>query len=697
MNDENQIPGVFNTEELKKNSKKLKVSIASSGTDIYAGYLSEEYLGALKTNRRRYDVFDEMLRSNPTIFMCYYAAVSQISSSKWSFQIKEAFAEDSQAQAQKEKLEAIFPPMRLNEYAKTMISVLKDGFFVAELWFKPENFEGQIKLSPQLQTILPRTVEQWATEGNKLIGIRQEAYGDNPKNVWIPIDKLVHLAIFQEANNFEGISPMRPCYGPYIRQNTNFKKVAIGNHNLAIPFLNILTTEPGSALEEEDLLNFERALKRRAKGDLSHIVFPYGFETREESSNFDPKKLYESNEAENTNIVRAWLANFLLLTRGSGSHALSESLSDFYLEGLECIAKDMETALQEQVLAPTMAINFDEECMIEVAHTPVGGKAGLKLADAINKLMTGGAIRRDDGLENYLRKKYDFPPISEEGRDPPPAPPSGPSMFSIESQKQGGRRAQKRIEQLKKVFVEDYQEGIDQLIDRKMAKVKSYLKKNNGTQKMFRIKPEDYTASPSSLVKIVRDAAAEIFENEYNDMRDQFKKRFAIKRSPKVTLANVKDQIEADVVDLVGKLDLLILSEIVSYLDTTDDYVAITGAVSKKAKKMAATVATAKSTVVPARVVNTARQAVFDEFEEEVESYTYYNPTPKVDICTYLAGKTVSAESSDARDYIPPLHYNCSTVRLVNLKNWKRNPKTQALTPNQKQMESIDIGIKSVI
>ena len=103
----------------------------------------------------------------------------------------------------------------------------------------------------------------------------------------------------------------------------------------------------------------------------------------------------------------------------------------------------------------------------------------------------------------------------------------------------------------------------------------------------------------------------------------------------------------------------------------------------------------AKASVAPSRAVNIARQQVFEEKSDEIESYTFYNADPIAEICVYLAGKTISTTDPQLAQYQPPFHYNCATVMLPNLKKFKNNPKPKPLTPNQKQIDSINVGVKS--
>ena len=407
-------------EAIKEQNKKkyLYEPIGTSGTEIYGGYLEEEYLGELRDNRDKYEAYKRMINSDGTIRMCVKTFVTPIMGAKWSYKIKDEFADDPMAEKQLEFMMKAYPKPR--KLIEILISSGTYGFALAERYWEKFNYEGQTKLRPKLKYILQRTIEEWQMEDDELIAIRQETYGDSGANVIIAADRLIHYAINREANDFEGDSLLRPCYGSWLRKQANYKKVAIGNHFMSLPFLKIYNEGMGE-VPAEDLQRLGKRLSDRAnpKSTLSHVIFPKGYKADEQTSSHDPIKLYECNDREDTQMVRAFLANFLLLTKGSGSFALSNDLSDFFLKHLESIGKDFDDIGDKELVEKTIMMNFDEECMIELTHSEIGGKGGAKFADSINKLVSSGVIKKDEVLEKYIRNKFDLPVKDYETEEKP--------------------------------------------------------------------------------------------------------------------------------------------------------------------------------------------------------------------------------------------------------------------------------------
>ncbi len=98
-------------------------------------------------------------------------------------------------------------------------------------------------------------------------------------------------------------------------------------------------------------------------------------------------------------------------------------------------------------------------------------------------------------------------------------------------------------------------------------------------------------------------------------------------------------------------------------------------------------------------VVNETRNAFFfqDDTLEEVESFTFTNGDPVSDICKDLADRVFAKDDPEAEQYFPPLHHNCKSYLVPNLKGSK-NPEIdpRGLTPsNEKAIASIKFSEKN--
>ena len=129
-------------------------------------------------------------------------------------------------------------------------------------------------------------------------------------------------------------------------------------------------------------------------------------------------------------MVKAFLANFLELgMSGTGSYALSNDLSDFFLTGLEFIAKEIAEQLNKNLIPGLVKMNFGpRDKYPTIQFNGISDKAGKEMADILGILTSAQIITPDDNLEKHLRKRLGITEISEEGRRIKPTPSEGLSL-----------------------------------------------------------------------------------------------------------------------------------------------------------------------------------------------------------------------------------------------------------------------------
>ena len=728
-------------EQKKEFKQKPGIQYSSVGTEIYGGYLEEEFLGELRNPRQRYRAYHEMRSSSGIIKMCIKAVKDQLKGSTWGIRSKVNEEERPEVLKQLEFMGKAFPVDMHNRIVTDITSAVIFGFYLGEIYYETFDFNGQLKLKPQIKFISQRTIDRWIISKNiGLHGIVQQVYGDTTDNkinqIEITRDKLVHMAIDQEGENYEGVSLLRPIYGNWVRKNSNYKKIAIGNHFMTLPYLKVYQNTEGSAqLPDEEIKKMGTRLAERSQSSkaLSHMVFPAGWTAEEQTTSFDPLRLYDCNDKEDTEIVRAFCANFLLLTKGSGSNALSNDLSDFFLKGLEEIAKQIDSTITGDIIERTINVNFNEDCLIECYHSEIGGKGGVKLADAISRLLSSRAITMDNPTEDFVREVFGLPKHDPEtARDAPTivAQPQQEEenskeddeedseeneteteedvskgenryvLMNFDSTRKGllsqAKASQKRITNLQTELKETVQTELTKIVKKQAEKIRKFIQKNSGTQKLYRIKVDDFKVSSRETVKKLTDKLTNAFDEEKMSLSSTINLASSKLKSVLAAKMMFKNMATADINDAISRMNMSMIYELLAIIDTVNDPVVIETMIFKSTTTMIKEqIANKKVSVLPSIAVNKARKMVYESQYANIESYTFYNPSPVADICVFLSGRTVAADDPDLLTYQPPLHYNCSTVILPNLKEFKNNPKTELLTPNQKQIKSINIGVKS--
>jgi len=401
--------------------------IGSYGTEIYSGYIQEEYLLSL-TGQQRADEFDKMKRSDYQAKMCLNAVKNPIRSAKWEI---EAASDDVEHQKQAQLIKHIlFSDMRptWRRYLSEFLTVYEHGHSLFEITHKPVlnhpefgSYVGINKIAFRSQ----RTLERWNVDPQTqdLISVTQYAYGDLHRQVDIPAEFLILFTIDQEGANFEGISMLRACYGNWFRKNVYLKLNAIGIEKHAVPTPTV--TIPEGKQNSDQYTNLITALEKYVQHHANYLTIPEGWTLDLKSNTYDPQKVEVSIDNEDKRMTKAFLANFLELGMNSvGSYSLSNDLSDFFLSGLTYVADEF-CEKNNLIIKDLVDKNFGPQTKYPVLkYSGISDKAGDELAKILDSLVSKKVVIPDDKLETNIRKRYNLPEASLDGQrsiDPKPA------------------------------------------------------------------------------------------------------------------------------------------------------------------------------------------------------------------------------------------------------------------------------------
>jgi hypothetical protein len=265
----------------------------------------------------------------------------------------------------------------------------------------------------------PRTIERWIInkQTGKLSAIEQMAEGDLDKGtVQIPDQFLLTFSIQQEGSNYEGISMLRPCYGPWMRKDLYLKLNAIGIEKFAVgtPIAKV----PAGKENSDEMTNMKTVLEKYVTHESGYLIYPSGWELDLNNNSYDPSKVEESIDREDRRIAKAFLANFLELGMGSsgGAYALSNDLSDFMLAGLEHVADEIASPINMDLIPSLVKLNRGPRDFYPVLkHSGISDKAGAELATMLKTLGDGKWLTPEDGDEDHLRKRIGLPARTGQG------------------------------------------------------------------------------------------------------------------------------------------------------------------------------------------------------------------------------------------------------------------------------------------
>lgn len=405
--DKDAQPSTINGEPVKV------IEVGSSGTEIYGGYLSEEYLSEL-TGRTWADTIDKMRRSDGNVIMCLRALKLPLKSSNWYLNTLEKSPE---AELQKTLLQKALFEDTGRSFTKTLgeiLTMVDFGYSLFEVTFRPKLNDPELGHYNTLKSIAyrsQRTIERWnIDQAGNILSVTQLANGDTGKNVDMDARFLLHFSPDQEGDNFEGISVLRGMYGSWLRKNHFLKLLAAGIEKYAIP-IPTLEVPPGKENSPE-LASAIKALKAYTSNQSNYITYPQGWKIEIKATTFESEKVRTTIDFENKEMVNSILAAFLLLGQGgaSGNRALGDTLSDFFAQTLQYMADHIAEQFQEKIFKPLIKMNFgDRPCLVELRCDGLDEKADKVWAETIKILTDAGVVTKDSILEKFVRDKYKLP------------------------------------------------------------------------------------------------------------------------------------------------------------------------------------------------------------------------------------------------------------------------------------------------
>ncbi len=687
--------------------------MGTSGTELFGGYFSEEYLAELK-GKRGAKIFDEMRRSETQVAMLMNAIMNPIKAGKWEFEA----ADVPNGELHKDLVEfnakqGIDWETHLHE-ALTMFIFGYSIFEVVHniVYDHPKfgTFNGLKGLCFRSQ----KTIQRWIVDQStgSLSAVEQWVQGDLSQNkgaiIQMLADFLVVFTLQKEGDNYEGISALRPMYGPWFRKNLYLKIAAIGTEKSAIG--TPIGTVPANKQKGDEFERFKTVLENFTANESAYLIKPDGWNIEIIKGEFDVAGIKELILMENTEMINSLVANFLALgtNGGGGAFALGSDLSDFFLTGIQNYANVIAGVWNRKLIPDLIKLNYGpQEAYPTLKVTGINDKAGEELAKVLDYLTKSQIIKSDDKLEYHIRKQYSLPAadpatsrelinVTERISDPNVPPPGSGVQFSEKRIKLAETWPQ-RWKSSKADVKELMQKNLTNILDGYTKQIKS--KWNGGTKASRMSIGLNLDAKGVNQYKTeLRESLAEVANSSLEGARKDTPKAKNVKLSEHIQLAaprggyfnalptNVK-RIVQNAADLIVKTQVNDLEKIVSFQynsssaasDNIDQILFdVEGAAQNTIDG-----STANGTSIDAAagnaissIENQARLEWFFEPDvlDTIESFTFTNEDPISEICQELDGTTWAVNDPDLDRYSPPLHHNCKSRLEPNEKGADGNP-----------------------
>lgn len=710
-----------------KDTNVTHPGLGRSGTELYAGQFTEEYLSKLVQDRG-IAIYDEMRRSDGQVKMLLSVVKNPIKSASWSFvAVDESEEEKEIAEFAKHVLfEDIVTKSgkrkTFSEFLTEAMTFVEYGFSVFEIVHK--NVKGDKKFGDYLGIAdlgfrHQRSIKEWVLRPDGSINfVRQLVNGDLGVDVDIPGQFILVFSNDKEGDNYEGISMLRPCYGSWFRKNIYRKLQAIGIERASkgVPIGKIPMEMINRSDYQAQLTAFQALIDKLSAHEKNGIAMGAGFDISELKLSHDAEKVQAVISSENVEMSKAFMANFmeLGLERNGGSYSLGSDLSDIFLSGIEFHAYMICEKLNLQVIEPLIRAKYGErDAYPKLTVKGINDKAGKEFADAIAILLRDGGLQKSPRLQKHLHEVYNLPDIDQDIADAqqeailnPPAPPSNtPPTEKTPDQKKtvahectGCGHVKLSEEQRKEfpvaAYIEDRASALETIMraslksrsDEMLTAMVSVIRAgdDNTRRDVLRIgmaESKDYVAQIVAWASDTVQGALDGTLEELGLKKRGFKFADDLKKLPK----DARDRIVQAALLIAGYQEDDIEKAV--YFAFNENFTVDADADMVIAKMQKASddyfekqnIFTA-SVNASSNVVNNTRDEVFrsEDVFAEIESFVFMNASPETEICKSLVGRVFSKEEYETTPFLPPLHHNCDSYIVAQTLGAEGN---KSLTP----------------
>lgn len=300
-----------------------------------------------------------------------------------------------------------------------MLRMMEHGFSVGEKVFEEREWAAKRtganrRTYTMLRKIAPRlapTVKDFQYDDNGgPVGVVHNAIGaDNrPKEVTIPIHKLVICTHNKRGGNLEGKSLFRTAYKHWVYKENLYKIDGIQKerHGMGFPLLEMPMTA-----NTEDIAAGLQLVNNIRTNERAGAVLPAGWNLRFADMPGQPVNVMQSIEHHNGMIMMNVMVQFLLMgLMEGGGRATAGSHQDMFTKSLRYLANLICDMFNLFVIPQLVAYNFDTDLFPQLKVRNIGETKDLQQwAAALANLAAQNLITLDLDTENWVRSKIDSP------------------------------------------------------------------------------------------------------------------------------------------------------------------------------------------------------------------------------------------------------------------------------------------------
>ena len=387
-----------------------------AGTQSFHGIIAEDFNQDFQ-GQRAITIYNKMRRTDGMINAILSALKLPIMAAERT--IESADVNDAK---QKEIADfvrkALFENMEsgFDNFLREALNYLDFGFYYFEKVYKIEKGMVMVKkLAPRL----PSAHYLWVQQGKETEpGVTQMLKALDPTiatmTPTIPMSKLVLLTNNKEGDNYEGTSVLRTSYKDWFYKDT-LNRINGIRFERGAGVLKIILPEGAGDEAQADAEELGENFKL---GEAAYIVQPDPKWTVElMTAGIADQKIEESFQRHNREIAVNILAQFLDLGSSGkgGSFALSKDQSSFFGLSLRAIAKNVENAINEQLIKELVKLNYGEqEEYPKLCFGEIGEVDYATMSTALGTLVTNGLLDSSPDVRVWVRKTFGLPEVTVE-------------------------------------------------------------------------------------------------------------------------------------------------------------------------------------------------------------------------------------------------------------------------------------------
>lgn len=230
--------------------------------------------------------------------------------------------------------------------------------------------------------------------------------------------RLVYYVRNREGANYFGRSLLRPAYGPWLIKDQILRVHTTSIRRFGMGILEVQAPPGATPQQVAEAQRYASSIKASEQGGAG---VPAGFTTALRGLQGSAPDAVEFLNYLDRQMTRQALASILdMATAERGARSLGDTILNVLMLALQSIAKQHAAVGTEQIVIPLVNANWGEsEPAPQIVCGDVGEQREISPQE-INFLVQWGALTAGDpGLEDWLRHRYQMPPIDPAYRKTP--------------------------------------------------------------------------------------------------------------------------------------------------------------------------------------------------------------------------------------------------------------------------------------